>query len=104
MYRRLFDLQKKAKIFVNGALVVVLVVYIALLLAIVFFCIPVQKAWDGSIDGHCSDPAPVSYLSGVWNSLVDIYVLLIPVPFLWKLNMRTRQKLKLSAVFGIGIL
>ncbi|KAI1173321.1 hypothetical protein F4777DRAFT_457325 [Nemania sp. FL0916] len=103
LYRRLFDLRTKAKYFINGAIVAVAILYFALLIAIIFLCIPVQKAWDNSIDGHCSDPVPVTYLSGVSNSVIDIYVLLVPVPLLWKLNMRPKQKLKLSAVFGIGI-
>ncbi|CAJ2504213.1 Uu.00g116070.m01.CDS01 [Anthostomella pinea] len=103
LYRRLFNLKKKAKYFVNGGIVVVLLMGIALLLAIIFFCTPVRKAWDDSVEGHCSDPAPVSYLSGVWNAAVDVYVLILPVPLLWGLNMSPRQKLRLGAVFGIGI-
>ncbi|KAI1079137.1 hypothetical protein F5B20DRAFT_545089 [Whalleya microplaca] len=103
LYRRLFNLQKKAKWFVNGGIVVVLLVNVALLLAIIFFCIPVQKAWDNSIEGHCSSPAPVSYFTGVWNAVVDIYVLVLPIPMLWGLNMGPRRKARLGAVFGIGI-
>ncbi|KAI0013030.1 hypothetical protein F4779DRAFT_565232 [Xylariaceae sp. FL0662B] len=103
LYRRIFNLQTKAKFFVNAGIVVVLLVNIALLLAIIFFCIPVQKAWDNSIEGKCTSPAPVSYFTGVWNAVVDIYVLVLPIPLLWGLNMGPRRKLRLGAVFGIGI-
>ncbi|KAI0133382.1 hypothetical protein F4776DRAFT_133516 [Hypoxylon sp. NC0597] len=103
LYRRIFNLQKTAKIFVNGGIIVVTLMGIAILLAIIFFCFPVAKAWDDSIPGHCSSPAPVSYLSGVWNAVVDIYVLILPAPLLWGLNMGPRRKMRLAAVFGIGI-
>ncbi|KAI1088701.1 hypothetical protein F5B19DRAFT_470210 [Rostrohypoxylon terebratum] len=103
LYRRIFNLQKTAKWFVNGGIVLVTLMGVAILLAIIFFCIPVAKAWDDSIPGHCSSPAPVSYLSGAWNAFVDIYVLILPIPLLWGLNMGPRRKIRLGAVFGIGI-
>ncbi|XDG03564.1 hypothetical protein ABKA04_003179 [Annulohypoxylon sp. FPYF3050] len=103
LYRRIFNLQKTAKWFVNGGIVLVTLMGVAILLAIIFFCFPVAKAWDDSIPGHCSSPAPVSYLSGAWNAFVDIYVLILPIPLLWGLNMGPRRKIRLGAVFGIGI-
>ncbi|KAI2465600.1 hypothetical protein F4781DRAFT_408617 [Annulohypoxylon bovei var. microspora] len=103
LYRRIFNLQKTAKWFVNGGIILVTLMGIAILLAIIFFCFPVEKAWDDSIPGRCSSPAPVSYLSGAWNAFVDIYVLVLPIPLLWGLNMGPRRKMRLCAVFGIGI-
>ncbi|KAI1875018.1 hypothetical protein JX265_003703 [Neoarthrinium moseri] len=105
LYRRLMNLQTKrtTKYLIDGGIVVILLFNIGLLLGIIFFCIPVQKAWDNSIEGRCSSPAPLSYLSGVWNSLVDIYVLVLPIPLVWGLHMGPRRKLRLAAVFSVGI-
>ncbi|KAI0879953.1 uncharacterized protein GGS22DRAFT_101847 [Annulohypoxylon maeteangense] len=103
LYRRIFNLQKTAKWFVNGGIVLVTLMGVSILLAIIFFCFPVEKAWNNSIPGHCSSPAPVSYLSGAWNAFVDIYVLILPIPLLWGLNMGPKRKIRLGAVFGIGI-
>ncbi|KAI0451111.1 hypothetical protein F5B21DRAFT_488212 [Xylaria acuta] len=104
LYRRLFNLKTKpiTRAAINGGIVVVFLFNLGLFLGIVFFCIPVQKAWDNSLDGHCSSPAPLSYLSGVWNVVVDIYILVLPIPLVWDLNMSLKRKLRLIAVFGVG--
>lgn len=104
LYRRIFTMELGAKIVVNGGIVVCTLLNIGLLLGTVFFCIPVDKAWNDALDGHCSDPALLSYLTGACNVFFDIYVLLVPVPMVWKLNMGKRRKMSLAAVFGIGIL
>lgn len=44
------------------------------------------------------------YLSGVFNTITDLYILLLPLPFIWDLKMRAGRKLRLMAVFSVGIL
>jgi hypothetical protein len=40
---------------------------------------------------------------GIGNSLIDVILLVLPLPVIWNLKMPTRQKLKTSAMFLIGI-
>lgn len=42
-------------------------------------------------------------LMGVGNSLIDLILLLLPLPVIWKLQMPLGRKTKTSAVFLIGI-
>lgn len=42
-------------------------------------------------------------LMGIGNSLIDIILLLLPLPVIWKLQMPLRRKLKTSALFLTGI-
>jgi len=54
--------------------------------------------------GRCFPPKILPYLSGVLNSATDIYVLIIPIRPLWDLQMDLNRKLRVMAVFGVGIL
>lgn len=106
LYRRLFvnPLRTKAKWFIDVGIVICLLFNLGVLFGVIFLCIPVEKGWDNSLPGRCSNPKILSYLTGVWNIIADFYVLMIPIPLIRKLNMDKDQKRRLTAVFGIGIL
>ncbi|KAK4109142.1 hypothetical protein N656DRAFT_783440 [Canariomyces notabilis] len=103
LYRRVFAMETKAARLLNGGIAVCFLVNLGLFFGIVFFCIPVEKAWDDSIPGRCSNPVVLAYFTGVWNTVMDIYVLLVPVPFLMGLNIGREKRLRLVAVFSVGI-
>lgn len=75
-----------------------------MLLSTIFRCIPVQKAWNSLTPGHCLPPEGLPYASGAINVATDIYVLVLPIPCIWNLNLKMRRKLRTVAIFGLGIL
>lgn len=38
------------------------------------------------------------------NVLTDAFVVLLPIPIIWKMNMAFASKIRASALFGIGIM
>lgn len=40
---------------------------------------------------------------GIFNLLLDVCVVVLPMPVLWGLQMAVSKKLMLSAMFGLGI-
>jgi hypothetical protein len=70
----------------------------------VFSCIPVERAWNPTVPGHCLNPIYLPYVSGISSSALDLYTLVLPVPVVVGLNMDLKRKLKVVAVFGIGLL
>lgn len=36
--------------------------------------------------------------------IIDIIVILLPMPILWTLQLKTSKKLLLTAIFGLGVL
>jgi hypothetical protein len=62
--------------------------------------------WDTIIaHGACrSNVTHAAYINGVFNILMDICTVLLPMPILWTLKMATGKKLALSFIFGLGIL
>ncbi|KAL5003018.1 hypothetical protein BDV10DRAFT_65046 [Aspergillus recurvatus] len=76
---------------------------IASVLANVFSCNPVAKSWDMRIEhGSCMD-RPTFYF---WNAglgiFTDFATVLVPVPWLRRLQMPTRQKIAVGCILATG--
>ena len=64
-------------------------------------CIPVQSYWEGG-PRHCIT-AESSFLgTTITNILIDVIILILPLPGLWKLHISFRRKLALIGVFICG--
>ena len=67
-------------------------------------CRPVSYRWDRSIrGGTCGHQQSLTLFLGVVNLLLDVCLVLMPMPILWGLKMGTGRKVALSGIFGIGI-
>lgn len=75
---------------------------IALSLAILLACQPVAKFWNPFLEGHCLDARKLYLANAILNVIFDFVVLLVPVPMLRKLQVSTRQKLVIGALFSLG--
>ena len=99
-YSRIFQVQSKVFKWTVWVLHALLAVW--LLLAIpstVLQCTPVQKAWVPSTPGHCVDSHRWLLGSAVSSVLNDIFILLAPLPLLWRLQMDTFRKVLLTGMF-----
>lgn len=69
-------------------------------------CTPVQLNWDkfNYPDGQCGDTRLLWAITGGLNILTDLLIILLPMPYLYGLNLALYKKLVLMATFGIGIL
>jgi hypothetical protein len=43
-------------------------------------------------------------INGIGNMLLDIAILVLPLPTIWKLKLPTAQKVGLALIFSLGIL
>ncbi|RAL02664.1 putative integral membrane protein (Pth11) [Aspergillus ibericus CBS 121593] len=67
-----------------------------------FACDPVSRQWDMTIEGSCIDTV-ASYYALAGTSLgFDIIIIALPLPVLWTLQLRLRQKIVLVGVFALG--
>jgi energy-converting hydrogenase Eha subunit A len=78
---------------------------IALVLALIFACRPIQKSWDPSITwGSCINRPGIYLATAVTNTASDLALIVIPVRVIWGLRLRLVQKLGVIVMFGIGCL
>jgi hypothetical protein len=41
--------------------------------------------------------------TGIFNVISDVYILLLPIPMIWKLQTNFKRKMQLLAVFSVGL-
>ncbi|KAI8629204.1 hypothetical protein F5Y19DRAFT_93230 [Xylariaceae sp. FL1651] len=90
----------------NFALIGTNVAYLfAFDIATIFQCFPVYGAWtfwDGSFDGHCNNVHLQSWLSAAFNILLDLLVIILPLPSLARLSVSRKKKIQILLMFSVG--
>ena len=76
--------------------------YIGITAVSIFQCEPVQKQWEYTLPGHCLSFYGTFIGVTAPNVFIDLFLLILPVPMLWKLQIRTTQKIALTANFLLG--
>ncbi|KAH8199612.1 hypothetical protein TruAng_006205 [Truncatella angustata] len=72
------------------------------IMVIAFQCWPVHSIWDKTITGRCVDVTVVGYVGAGLSIGEDLFLMLLPIAELRKLQVTQRQRVLLSAMFAIG--
>lgn len=102
-YVRVFTLRKtwfKISVWILGALCVGWVFGISFMAA--FKCQPVQKAFNPSLPGTCIDYNTTVYATAISNTIIDVFILVMPVPHVWTLQAGRARRISLGIVFFFG--
>ena len=78
---------------------------IAFLLVSVFQCRPISLAWhtwDGEHEGTCNNINAQGWTSAAFNVILDVIILILPLPVIKKLQLNNRKKFFVSFMFSIG--
>ena len=66
-------------------------------------CRPIRAAWDPSVtDPKCIRVNITYIVIGSVNAVIDIVILCIPMPILWKLHTSSQKKAQLIGMFMLG--
>jgi hypothetical protein len=72
-----------------------------------FNCLPVSyiwESWDGEHTGKCIDFHIFAWSHAGINIALDIIIMSVPMPELWRLSLSLKKKIYIMLMFGIGIL
>ncbi|KAL4899445.1 hypothetical protein BDW74DRAFT_183698 [Aspergillus multicolor] len=73
-------------------------------LAWVTQCKPVWRSWDPLAPGKCTAVVPKMYYHASTNLALDLWIFILPLPLIAKLQMTTRRnKLLLACIFSVGL-
>lgn len=87
------------------SLLVVSILYgVVVFLEIFLICRPIAVDWNASVDGTCGDQIVAYLILEVFGLLLDFAILVVPIPFVWRLKVERRQKISISFRFSIGVL
>ncbi|KAJ5756625.1 hypothetical protein N7533_006168 [Penicillium manginii] len=73
------------------------------ILQIFLICRPFAKNWNPLLPGHCASQNVAFSTIGAFNLVTDIMIMLLPIRFIWKLQMSFGTKMALYGIFGLGI-
>jgi hypothetical protein len=68
-------------------------------LAPILECKPIEKAWKPAISGTCGNTQTIWLAGSITSLLIDVLILIIPMPILWKLHIEWVRKLQITGVF-----
>ncbi|KAK2600022.1 hypothetical protein QQS21_005256 [Conoideocrella luteorostrata] len=101
MYYRIFHFPFFKKLTIGvGCFVVTWAVCISFLFS--FICSPVEKLWRPPIPGHCVSELGVWLANASSTIFSDVVILLLPIPQIWRLQLKKFEKIGLTLVFGLG--
>lgn len=105
LYRRVFSPYRWSPfdICVTFLIVLLLLFYIATNLVKIWECIPREKIWNPTIPGHCIDTPMLLNVSGLFNTVTDFIIVLLPVRAVWNLNMKIKKKVLVVLAFTFGL-
>lgn len=78
---------------------------VAFLAVFLSSCSPnISQLWNPRPDGYCRD-INIGQLGSVSiNLAIDVFIIVLPMPFLWRLKMRLRNKIVVSISFSLGFM
>jgi hypothetical protein len=83
---------------------VILGLGIAGTLSQIFGCNPIRKAWMPMVPGTCLDPDTNCKSFGLLHVLLDLLMVILPMPMVWNLKTAVRNKVVISVLLGLGLL
>ncbi|KAM0801099.1 hypothetical protein BDR22DRAFT_888768 [Usnea florida] len=68
-------------------------------------CRPITYRWAPSmVNGSCGDQKSLDMYVAVMNLLLDVEIVILPMPIVWRLRMARSKKMALSGMFGMGVI
>lgn len=67
-------------------------------------CFPIDNLWNPQPGGWCHNPIYEEFASIGLNMVMDLAIVIMPMPALWGLNMPLRNKFFVSIMFSIGLM
>ncbi|KAI1270206.1 hypothetical protein F5Y18DRAFT_6838 [Xylariaceae sp. FL1019] len=103
-YRRVLAI-KTVKVLSYVLMGLTVAYWLSFLVVFLTTCTPdISQLWVMRPDGFCRD-LNIGQLGSVSTNLaLDVFVIILPMPFLWGLQMRTRNKLAVTLVFSLGFI
>ena len=106
LYRRIFGLKRALSYAVYGALAFTFCLYWVGIPIIAYYCAPDPgKEWSIiSMGLKCKKSVPLGVVQGSLNIVLDLFIIILPVPVVLGLQMSLRKRIAVLAVFLTGIL
>ncbi|KAK3319879.1 hypothetical protein B0T19DRAFT_478915 [Cercophora scortea] len=103
-YSRIFQAQGRVFLVVVWALLILIGLRISFFFAAIFKCVPIQNIWLVNTPGHngCSEYILDYQVSAISNAVTDFLILIVPIPFVWRMRLPLRKRIGVIGIFLLG--
>ncbi|KAL4739345.1 hypothetical protein BDV11DRAFT_170142 [Aspergillus similis] len=102
LYHRIFPKPVFRRIIILTAIFVVLWL-MTMELVLGFQCRPIQRFWDQDVEGKCFNLVAFSYFTNITNLTTDLWILVLPLPIILRLQVSRSKKIRLALLFSVGL-
>lgn len=105
LYRRVFSPRRWSPFDISIVALIVLLIlfYTATNLVKIFECTPRAKIWKPKLPGTCINTPMLLNVSGLFNTITDAVILLLPIKAVWNMHMKKQRKVVVVLVFTFGL-
>ncbi|KAF2269191.1 hypothetical protein CC78DRAFT_612648 [Lojkania enalia] len=87
----------------RAVIIISALAYTIMMFYMTFYCTPRSLIWNKLQPGKCLSVEPAITASPIFNIIIDVVMLLLPIMSLLKLQIATKKKVHISLLFGTGI-
>ena len=102
LYARIFSVNRVFRTALWSLGIFITLWWITLIIVPWTFCHPARKLIDPFIRGTCKEHGGYYLAISFINASLDLAVLLLPMPIIWKLRMKMKRKIIVMVVFLFG--
>ena len=103
-YNSLFGLKSAFRKTTYAVMILVMCICIGQVFQVFLFCRPFGKNWDPLLPGTCGSLNAELMSSGIINLFIDVAIVALPIPVVWRLQMARRNKITITIMFSLGIM
>ena len=106
-YLRIFSIKTWFRTAAIALIVVIALYFVSVLVAQFLTCRPLKKFFnpmDPTITGKCFNQKAFCGASGLIHVVIDLAILLLPIPVIWNLQTSRANKALLTGVLLVGLL
>lgn len=107
LYLRIFGPNKKFRYVTYAGIVIIFAFYTATTVMPAVLCIrrPSETWLESQVTPRCTrNTDPLAYSQGVFGTISNLFIYLLPLRVIWQLQMPLRRKIGVSAIFATGSL
>lgn len=100
LYRRIFRVKAYMRISIWIGIVWALLTYLPNPFVISYYCAPhIGEQWDLTVGIRCGDPLKWEIASAAMSIMLDIFILILPIPVIMGLHLTRRTRVGVLFVF-----
>ena len=101
LYRRIFPIPWFQRVLLAFGIFLTIMTAVSLIVCVVQ-CIPLHKMWEPAAQGQCIEFGKFALAMSCINVCTDIFILVLPLPVVWGLNIDSHRKWLVTLSFAMG--